>query len=535
MYREYAADPRMRINLGIRRRLAPLMDNDRRKIELLNSILFTMPGSPIIYYGDEIGMGDNVWLGDRDGVRTPMQWSPDRNAGFSRARAGAAVPARHQRRRLRLPGGERRGAGALALLAAQLDQAAHPRAQAAPGVRPRQHHLSAAGEPARPGVPARVPGRRDPGGQQPVGRPRRRCGWTCRSTRDTRPSSCWARPRSRRWTRRRTPSPWARTASSGSRCARCAPRAKRSSGPMPEEWAAQEAALRGRSARPWPRRSAPCRASGCCASAGSATRRARCRRSACTTTACCTAERAPNIILALLEVRFMEGGARPVPAPRHLSPRGRAGHGAGAHRHARHAARRGARVRGHRRAAHRARRCWTPSWASGRIEGRTGRFPGARDGRGGQVDDDATRAGADDGRGAVQHLHRLRRPAGDEDLPQAGGGDQPGPGGHPLPGGAGRLPLRPRAGGVDGLHASAADEPHAVAGVYQFVPNGGDAWSVALKALDRFLGAASRSAADPDTRHRARGAAADVGRLLPGHRAAGRDHGAHAPGAGLGG
>jgi len=87
MYREYAQDSRMRINLGIRRRLAPLMENDRRKIELLNSILFTMPGSPIIYYGDEIGMGDNVWLGDRDGVRTPMQWTPDRNAGFSRAEA----------------------------------------------------------------------------------------------------------------------------------------------------------------------------------------------------------------------------------------------------------------------------------------------------------------------------------------------------------------------------------------------------------------------------------------------------------------
>ncbi|MBA4155927.1 MAG: maltose alpha-D-glucosyltransferase [Gemmatimonadetes bacterium] len=87
LYREYAADPRMRLNLGIRRRLAPLMENDRRKIELLNSILFTMPGSPVIYYGDEIGMGDNIWLGDRDGVRTPMQWSPDRNAGFSRAEA----------------------------------------------------------------------------------------------------------------------------------------------------------------------------------------------------------------------------------------------------------------------------------------------------------------------------------------------------------------------------------------------------------------------------------------------------------------
>jgi maltose alpha-D-glucosyltransferase / alpha-amylase len=85
MYQEYAADQRMRLNLGIRRRLAPLMENDRRKIELLNSILFTMPGTPIIYYGDEIGMGDNIYLGDRDGVRTPMQWSPDRNGGFSRA------------------------------------------------------------------------------------------------------------------------------------------------------------------------------------------------------------------------------------------------------------------------------------------------------------------------------------------------------------------------------------------------------------------------------------------------------------------
>jgi maltose alpha-D-glucosyltransferase / alpha-amylase len=87
MYQEYASDPRMRLNLGIRRRLAPLMENDRRKIELLNSILFTMPGSPVIYYGDELGMGDNIYLGDRDGVRTPMQWSPDRNAGFSRAEA----------------------------------------------------------------------------------------------------------------------------------------------------------------------------------------------------------------------------------------------------------------------------------------------------------------------------------------------------------------------------------------------------------------------------------------------------------------
>jgi maltose alpha-D-glucosyltransferase/alpha-amylase len=79
----YATDPRMRLNLGIRRRLAPLLGNDRHKIELLNSLLFSMPGTPVIYYGDEIGMGDNVYLGDRDGVRTPMQWSSDRNGGFS--------------------------------------------------------------------------------------------------------------------------------------------------------------------------------------------------------------------------------------------------------------------------------------------------------------------------------------------------------------------------------------------------------------------------------------------------------------------
>ncbi|MGB8842836.1 MAG: maltose alpha-D-glucosyltransferase [Aliidongia sp.] len=81
----YANDRRMRINLGIRRRLATLMQNDRRRIDLLNSILLSMPGTPVLYYGDEIGMGDNVYLGDRDGVRTPMQWSPDRNGGFSRA------------------------------------------------------------------------------------------------------------------------------------------------------------------------------------------------------------------------------------------------------------------------------------------------------------------------------------------------------------------------------------------------------------------------------------------------------------------
>jgi maltose alpha-D-glucosyltransferase/alpha-amylase len=85
MYSQYAADPQMRLNVGIRRRLAPLMENSRPRIELMTSLLFSMPGTPIIYYGDEIGMGDNVYLGDRNGVRTPMQWSSDRNAGFSRA------------------------------------------------------------------------------------------------------------------------------------------------------------------------------------------------------------------------------------------------------------------------------------------------------------------------------------------------------------------------------------------------------------------------------------------------------------------
>jgi maltose alpha-D-glucosyltransferase/alpha-amylase len=87
LYRVYAPDSRARVNVGIRRRLAPLMENDRRRIELMTSLLLSMPGTPVVYYGDEIGMGDNIYLGDRDGVRTPMQWSGDRNGGFSRADA----------------------------------------------------------------------------------------------------------------------------------------------------------------------------------------------------------------------------------------------------------------------------------------------------------------------------------------------------------------------------------------------------------------------------------------------------------------
>jgi maltose alpha-D-glucosyltransferase / alpha-amylase len=88
MWGEYAKDPRMKANIGIRRRLASLLENDRNQLELFTALLLSLPGSPVLYYGDEIGMGDNIWLGDRDGVRTPMQWTPDRNAGFSTCNPG---------------------------------------------------------------------------------------------------------------------------------------------------------------------------------------------------------------------------------------------------------------------------------------------------------------------------------------------------------------------------------------------------------------------------------------------------------------
>ena len=108
MWDFYAPEPRMRLNLGIRRRLAPLLDNDRARIELANSLLFTLPGSPVIYYGDEIGMGDNIWLDDRDGVRTPMQWTGEPNAGFSAAQPQDLYTPGDRRRGLRLPEGQRR-------------------------------------------------------------------------------------------------------------------------------------------------------------------------------------------------------------------------------------------------------------------------------------------------------------------------------------------------------------------------------------------------------------------------------------------
>ena len=168
MYLAYSADPKMKINVGIRRRLAPLLENDRRRIELLNSLLLSFPGTPIIYYGDEIGMGDNIYLGDRNGVRTPMQWSPDRNAGFSKADPARlyspiimdpvygyqAVNVEAQVERSEFP--------------SPLD-AQHDRPEkAVQGVRPRHHRISRPQEPESPGVPATRRERPDPMRGEPV-------------------------------------------------------------------------------------------------------------------------------------------------------------------------------------------------------------------------------------------------------------------------------------------------------------------------------------------------------------------------------
>ena len=110
MYRVYADDPQTRINVGIRRRLAPLLGNNRREMEMMNALLLSLPGTPVLYYGDEIGMGDNVYLGDRNGVRTPMQWSGDRNAGFSDANPQQSVLPGDHRPRVPLRDRQRRGA-----------------------------------------------------------------------------------------------------------------------------------------------------------------------------------------------------------------------------------------------------------------------------------------------------------------------------------------------------------------------------------------------------------------------------------------
>ena len=134
MYRVYAEDPNARINLGIRRRLAPLVEG-RRKIELMNAMLMSLPGTPVLYYGDEIGMGDNIYLGDRDGVRTPMQWSRRSQRRLLARQSAEALPAGDHRPRVSLRGEQRAGAAGQLLVAVVVDQAAHRAAQGARGPR----------------------------------------------------------------------------------------------------------------------------------------------------------------------------------------------------------------------------------------------------------------------------------------------------------------------------------------------------------------------------------------------------------------
>ena len=138
MYAEYAKDPRMKANIGIRRRLAPLLDNDRNQLELFTALLLSLPGSPVMYYGDEIGMGDNIWLGDRDGVRTPDAVDARPQRRLLELRPAAAVPAAEHGPDLRLPGHQRRGAGAQHRLAAALDPPDDRDPQAPPGLRARR-------------------------------------------------------------------------------------------------------------------------------------------------------------------------------------------------------------------------------------------------------------------------------------------------------------------------------------------------------------------------------------------------------------
>ena len=142
MWRTYAPDRRARLNLGIRRRLAPLLDNDRRRIELLFSLLLSLPGTPVLYYGDEIGMGDNIFLADRDGVRTPMQWSNDRNAGFSRRKPAVAVPPADRRSPVPLRDGERGGPAGESELVAVVGAGHGPSPEAPSGVRAWRDRVS---------------------------------------------------------------------------------------------------------------------------------------------------------------------------------------------------------------------------------------------------------------------------------------------------------------------------------------------------------------------------------------------------------
>ena len=137
MYLAYSADPRMRINLGIRRRLAPLVDNNRRRIELLNSLLFSFPGTPILYYGDEIGMGDNIYLGDRNGVRTPMQWNARPQCRIFHGHAGSAVQPGHHGSGLGLRGDQCGSAAGRSVVAPELDAQHDRAAKIVSRIRPR--------------------------------------------------------------------------------------------------------------------------------------------------------------------------------------------------------------------------------------------------------------------------------------------------------------------------------------------------------------------------------------------------------------
>ena len=173
LWQTYAADRRARINLGIRRRLAPLLERDRRRIELMNCLLLSMPGTPVIYYGDEIGMGDNIHLGDRDGVRTPMQWSPDRNGGFSRADPAALVLPPIMDPLYGYEAVNVEAQTARPAFAAQLDAAHAGGAPPTSGVRARHAAFPLSEQPQGPRLSARVRGR-DRSCASPTSRARRR-------------------------------------------------------------------------------------------------------------------------------------------------------------------------------------------------------------------------------------------------------------------------------------------------------------------------------------------------------------------------
>ena len=167
LYKEYAKDPHMRLNLGIRRRLAPLMNNRRDRIQLMNSLLFSLAGTPVIYYGDELGMGDNIFLGDRNGVRTPMQWSGSLpNGGFSQADPSKLCAPADRRPHLRLSLGQRGVSAVRPGVAAAVDEAHDRHAQPAPGLRPGNDDPAGAGEPQDPRLSPPGPAGDDPGGGQ---------------------------------------------------------------------------------------------------------------------------------------------------------------------------------------------------------------------------------------------------------------------------------------------------------------------------------------------------------------------------------